>query len=42
MNSKNEFDLHKNEKSFPYQRLCTSPRFDTEAEGNSGMAYLHE
>ena len=26
-------------KSFPYQRLSTYPRFDTEAQGNSQMAY---
>ena len=31
--------LHENEKSFPYQRLSNSPRFDTEAQGNSEMAY---
>ena len=35
----NEFYLHENEKSFPYQRLSTWPRFDTEARGNSEMAY---
>ena len=27
----NEFYLHKNEKSFPYQRLSTFPHFDTES-----------
>ena len=26
----NEFYLRENEKSFPYQRLSTLPRFDTE------------
>ena len=35
----NEFYLHENEKSFPYQRLSTSPRFDKETRGNSEMAY---
>ena len=29
----NEFYLHENEKSFPYQRLSTYPCFDTEARG---------
>ena len=29
-----------NEKSFPYQRLSTYPRFDTETRWNSEMAYL--
>ena len=35
----NEFYLHENEKSFPYQRLSTWPRFETEAWRNSEMAY---
>ena len=35
----NEFRLHGNEKWFPYQRLSTYPRFDTEPRGNSEMAY---
>ena len=35
---KNEFYLHQNKKSFPYDRLNTQPRFDTEARGNSEMA----
>ena len=35
----NEFYLHENEKWFPYQRLSTYPRFETEAQGNSEMAY---
>ena len=35
----NEFYLHENEKSFPYQRLSTYPRFNTEARGNWEMAY---
>ena len=35
----NEFYLHENEKGFPYQRLSTYPRFETEARGNSEMAY---
>ena len=29
-----EFYLHENEKRFPYQRLSTYPRFETEALGN--------
>ena len=35
----NEFYLRENDKSFPHPRLSTSPRFDTEARGNSEMAY---
>ena len=35
----NEFYLHWNEKSFRYQTLSTSPRFDAEAQENSEMAY---
>ena len=31
--------LHENEKWCPYQRLVTYPRFETEARGNSEMAY---
>ena len=31
--------LHENEKWLPYQRLSTYPRFETEARGNSEMAY---
>ena len=37
----NEFYLHENVESFPYQRLSTWPHFDTEARGNSKMAYWH-
>ena len=37
LSCQNEFYLHENEKSFPYQRLST--RFDTETRGNSEMAY---
>ena len=37
LSCENEFYLHENEKSFPDQRLST--RFDTEARGNSEMAY---
>ena len=33
LSCKNEFYLHENEKSFPYQRLSTYPRFETEAGG---------
>ena len=39
LSCENEFYLHENEKSFSYQRLSTEPRFDTEARGNSEMAY---
>ena len=35
----NEFYLHENEKSFPYQRLNTQPRFDTENRRNWEKAY---
>ena len=35
----NEFYLHENEKWFPYQRLSTYPRFETEAWWNSEMSY---
>ena len=35
----NEFYLRENEKWFPYQRLHTYPSFETEARGNSEMAY---
>ena len=34
---KNEFYLHENEER--YQMLSTYPRFETEARGNSEMAY---
>ena len=37
--SENEFYLRGNEKWFPYQRLNTYPRFETEARGNSEIAY---
>ena len=33
--------LHENEKWFPYQRLSTYPRFETEAPRNSEMAYSY-
>ena len=39
LSRENEFYLHENEKWFPYQRLSTYPRFETEARGNSDMAY---
>ena len=35
----NEFYLHENEERFQYQMLSTHPRFETEARGNSEMAY---
>ena len=40
LSCENEFYLHENEKWFPYQRLSTYPRFETEARGNSVMAYF--
>ena len=39
LSCENEFYLHENEKWFPYQRLSTEPRFETEARGNSEMVY---
>ena len=39
LSCENELYLHENEKRFPYQRLSTYPRFETEARGNSEMAY---
>ena len=39
LSCENEFNLHENEQSFPYQRLSTWPRFHKEAQGNSEMAY---
>ena len=39
LSCENEFYLHENEKSFPYQRLSTYPRLETEARGNSEMTY---
>ena len=39
LSCENEFYLHENEKWFPHQRLSTNPRFETEARGNSEMAY---
>ena len=39
LSCENEFYLHENEKSFPYQKLSTWPRFDTEARENSKVAY---
>ena len=38
LSCENEFYLHENEKLFPYQRLSTYPRFETETRGNSEMA----
>ena len=37
----NEFYIHENEKSIPCQRLSTLPSLDTEARGNSEMAYYN-
>ena len=39
LSCENEFYLHKNEKSFPCQRLGILPRFDTQARGISEMVY---
>ena len=39
LSCENEFYLHENEKWFPYQRVSTYPRFETEARGNAEMAY---
>ena len=39
LSCENEFYLHENEKLLPYQRLSTYPRFETDARGNSEMAY---
>ena len=36
----NEFNLHVNEISFPYEKMGTKTRFEEEAKGNSEMAYL--
>ena len=41
LSCENEFYFDENEKWFPYQRLSTYPRFETEAQGNSEMAYWH-
>ena len=38
----NEFDLHVNEISFPYERMSTKTRFEKEAKGNSEMAYFYD
>ena len=40
LSCENEFYLHENEKWFPYQRLSTYPRFETEARKNLEMAYF--
>ena len=41
--NENEFDLHENvrarETHFSYERFRTKTRFETEAKGNSEMAY---
>ena len=39
LSCENEFYFHENEKWFPYQMLSTYPCFETEAWGNSEMAY---
>ena len=40
LSCENEFYLHDNKNSFSQERLCTWPRFKTEACGISEMAYL--
>ena len=41
--SENKFYLNENETSFPYERLSTlKPRFDTEARGDSEIAYCSQ
>ena len=42
LSCENEFYLPENEKRFPYQRLSTYPRFETEERGNSEMAQTGE
>ena len=37
LSCENDFYLQENENSFPYQRLSTQPRFDTETRCNSKM-----
>ena len=37
MSESNEFHLHEKEKLFPYQRLSTYPRFETEVRGYAGV-----
>ena len=39
LSCENEFYLRENEKWFPYQRLSTYPRFETEAWENSEVIY---
>ena len=39
LSCENEFYLHDNKKSFSQERVCTWPRFKTEACGISEMAY---
>ena len=39
LSCENEFYLHENEKWFPYQRQSSYLSFETEARGNSEMAY---
>ena len=36
LSCENKFYLHENEKRFPYQRLSTYPRFETEARAELG------
>ena len=37
VSSDKELYLHQNKNLFSYQRLCTLPRFETEACGNSSL-----
>ena len=41
LSCENEFYLHENEKWSPYERLSTYPSFETEAQGNSEIAYYN-
>ena len=40
LSCENEFYLHENKQSFPYQRLSTYPSFDAEARRKAEMALL--
>ena len=42
LSCKNEFYLHENEKWFPYQRLSSYPRSETEAPGDLGNGRLNK
>ena len=42
LSCENEFYLHENEKSFPYQRLSTEPHFGKDTGRNLKMAYYQD